>query len=236
MNALKNNKELMQQLLQMEQEETKQNDRMPIITKSYLPSSEQLEIIRSNLSDCPDIELNEESVIKNYETKFKIDRFQFGIQFMIFPKSFIHAWIGLIGTITKNQNPMNNVNHTNIIKQHYLANLMISIPHRKLLSDEYGQTSMSSMTLLSSASNQDSNSTQSSNEFLLSSNDLALKLSKMLTKKSKCTVQISCDIPAQILNAPISQRNRMNHTSLVFEIEKAVMSTYKKLSTKNIDK
>ena len=243
MNALKNNKALMQQLLAMEQEESKQNntETITINAKSYLPSNEELKQIKENLSDSTEIELTAKSLIKNHETKFKIDRFQFGIQFMIFPKAFIHVWLGFIGTITKNQNPMNitssNSNYINVIKQHYLPNLMISIPHRKPLSDEYGQTSMSSMVLLSSASNDNAQQQMSSNDFLISSNDLALKLSKILTKISKCTVQISCDIPAQVLNAPMAQRNRLNQeTSIVFKIEEAVMSIHNNLKEKSMYK
>eukprot|EP01084_Bolivina_argentea_P190542 327405_1 len=248
MHELTQNKALMEQLLLMEQEESKNNNNDIIPSKkSYLPCDKELEMIKNNLSDIKDIEINEQSSIINYETKFQIDRFEFAIQFIILPKSYIHCWLGFIKTININMNkmrvPMGGIGGqqmggpiptTNVIKDHYLSNLMLSIPHRKPLSDEFGKTTMSSIALITSDIINDKNNTQMShNDFMLSSNDLALKLSKILTKISKCTVQISVDIPSNILNAPILNRNRndFNDTNMLFQIEKTVMNIYKNINT-----
>ena len=211
MNELMNNKELMQQLLLMEQDEA-----IPIL-KSYLPSSKELELIKTNLNN-DDIEINEQSSIINYAQKFKIDKFQFAIQFMIFPKSFINIWLGFIGIINQTQN--------NMINEHFMSNLMIAIPHRKPLNDEFGQTNWSSMPLLSEPRNDtqdNNNNNDNNNTFMLSVNDLSIKLSKMITKISKSTVQISCNIPSKILN----------ETNMLFEIEKSVMDIYNQIQSQN---
>merc|ERR1712083_182998 len=82
---------------------------------------------------------------------------------------------------------------------------MLTIPHRKPLSDEFGTTHMSSVALLSEPIPSMATGMNEENHFKLSSNDLAMKLSKMLSKSSQSTVQLSCDIPSQIINA--SMRN-----------------------------
>jgi len=266
MNELMNNKELMEQLLMMEQEEDKKQQDT-LISKSYLPSTKELELIKTNLNDMDDIEIIEQSSIINYAQKFKIDKFEFGIQFMIFPKSFINIWLGFIGIIsnqTRSIQPfggggiggiqMGGPSQTTLITEHYMSNLMISIPHRKPLNDEFGQTNMSSITLIADSDQsmddaKDNNGMGMDNGFMISVNDLSMKLSKMLTKISKSTVQISCDIPSKILNAPIQpprmsrmrmdddyRKNDMNETNMLFQIEKNVMNIYNEIKSQNSQK
>ena len=269
--TLLENKELMQQFAMMEQEESKQNVQEIISLKSYLPSATDLESIRQNLGDIKDIEIHESSSIRNFEGKFEIDRFRFSIQFMIFPKSFIHCWIGFIGTVSPNVSrsaamtmphsggiggqqmggPVMSMNaHPDqVIKEHYLSNLMISIPHRTPVSDEFGVTNMSSMALINESmdiGNGGSGHPQGMNEenhFKISANDLAMKLSKMLSRSSKSTVQISCDIPSQIINTSIGNTRfqgmrrrmddmeRMEEDSMLIQLERKVLSVFKEMQS-----
>lgn len=265
MNELLNNRELMQQILLMEQQEEdiklkeiESKEDIKLSPKSYLPSKQELEIIKTNLSDIQDIEISESSSIINYAHKFKIDKFKFAIQFMIFPKAFINCWLGFIGTETEKPSSIPSMlgglggiggqqmggpismQRQDQQREHYLSNLIISIPHRKPLNDEFGKTTMSSMALISDSNDTVSNDDDGGN-FVLSVNDLSMKLSKMLTRISKSTVQISCDIPLEILNAPIQNKRRfmrnrmdidnfgmndMNETNMLFQIEKTVMNIY----------
>merc|ERR1712129_41874 len=123
-------------------------------------------------------------------------------------------------------------------REHYLSNMAISIPHRKPLSDEFGSTKMSSLMLMSeeeeTVHSGQSGYGQRDAMLVLSANEVALRLSKMLCRISKGTVQMTCDIPSRVLSAPIVNRNRGwnqravcedNSASMVHQIERRVMES-----------
>ena len=166
----------------------------------------------------------------------KIEQFSqvsFGAQLIIYPRDQISIWLGIVNP-SKSSNDSddsiktNQTDDTTMIPA--LNNLFLSLPHRKRMHNDIGNSNVSTVSLILSKINNETDNNNNNMQNRMGGNmagikldcdDFSQQLSRSLVQLSNkkysksMTFQVSCDIPNQVLSSTLMSDKPLNYGGLI---------------------